>query len=609
MGDLNDLELGFNSEFDPDFDPAAAVAYKNFRIKYLYPWQRLVIANILDPPDDSGTGDRFAAPNGDTSSAAKRIAGFGEIASTRKATNEGDTSPAANLRQIVLLPTGAGKSLCFLIPALLLNGPTLILYPLLALMSDQARRMSEGGMMPVVFRGQQTAQEREENFRLIKNGAKVILANPEVLQSEELVERLSKAGIAHIAIDEAHCVSEWGDSFRPAYLTLGTIIKKLGVPKVTAFTATASPEVLARINEVLFDGEGHIVRSEADRPNIHYYVHYAAVKEKAVLALAEKEEKPLLVFCSTRRRTEKMAYLLAEQMKILHPEKKDCIKFYHAGLSREEKDKVEKWFHPHKDAIMAVTCAFGMGVDKKDIKTVIHLDVPSTAEAFIQEAGRGGRDGSIAKSILVWSPEDSAKAALAAPGSRARVMRDFAEAKAGNTGSAGSASNCRRQILLDALGAEKAACEGCDICLGVSEAGATDLEAAAALIKKYSKCFTLEEAAEKLAAQMQGFMNGKICGFTVRRFSAANFIDRGDCMELLNQLLKNGTISKGKYLWKDRLVYTATGDAEHDKRGKPEQAECAGFAVHDRKAANTAKSGYLKNDDRHECHGCRRSKE
>ena len=98
-------------------------------------------------------------------------------------------------------------------------------------------------------------------------------------------------------------------------------------------------------------------------------------------------------------------------MKILHPEKKDCVKFYHAGLSREEKNKVEKWFHPHKDAIMAVTCAFGMGVDKKDIKTVIHLDVPATAEAFIQEAGRGGRDGSIAKSILVWSPEDSEKAA------------------------------------------------------------------------------------------------------------------------------------------------------------------------------------------------------
>ena len=484
-------------DFNPDLDPAAAVAYNNFGIKYLYPWQRLVIANILDAP----------------------------------------TEEKPSLKQIVLLPTGAGKSLCFLIPSLLLDGPTLILYPLLALMSDQARRMTEGGMTPVVFRGQQTQQEREENFTLIKNGAKVILANPEVLQSKELVARLSEIGIAHVAIDEAHCVSEWGDTFRPAYLTLGTIIKSLGVRKVTAFTATASPEVLARINEVLFDGDGHIVRSEADRPNIHYSVHYAAIKEKAVLALAEKEEKPLLVFCGTRRRTEKMAYLLAEQIKILHPEKKDCVKFYHAGLSKQEKDKVEKWFHPHKDAIMAVTCAFGMGVDKKDIKTVIHLDVPATAEAFIQEAGRGGRDGSVAKSILVWSPEDSEKASKAAPGSRARVMADFAEAKSGETGS------CRRQVLLDALGAEKAACEGCDICLGVRETGTADMEAAAALIKKYNKCFTLEQAAEKLASQMN------------QQFQDANFIDRGDCIMLLKRLLKDGSISKGKYLWKNRLIY------------------------------------------------------
>ena len=495
------------AEFEPDFDPVATAALENFGIKYLYPWQRLVIANILEPPDDTGTDG--------SSMASDKV------------------SDSAVLRQIVLLPTGAGKSLCFLIPALLLEGPTLILYPLLALMSDQARRMTDGGMMPVVFRGQQTAQEREENFRLIKEGAKVILANPEVLQSDELVGRLSKVGIAHVAIDEAHCVSEWGDTFRPAYLTLGTILKQLKVRKVTAFTATASPEVLARINEVLFDGEGHIVRSEADRPNIHYYVHYAALKEKAVLELAEKEEKPLLVFCGTRRRTEKMAYLLAEQMKILHPEKRDCVKFYHAGLSREEKDKVEKWFHPHKEAIMAVTCAFGMGVDKKDIKTVIHLDVPATAEAFIQEAGRGGRDGSIAKSILVWSPEDTEKAALAAPGSRARVMGDFAEANSGN---------CRRQVLLDALGAEKAACEGCDICLGVRETGTADLETAAAFIKKHNKCFTLEQAAEQLTEKL-----GANCG---------SFIDRGDCMGLLKQLLKDGTITKGKYLWKDRLVYT-----------------------------------------------------
>ena len=193
---------------------------------------------------------------------------------------------------------------------------------------------------------------------------------------------------------------------------------------------------------------------------------------------------------------------------------------------------------------MAVTCAFGMGVDKKDIKTVIHLDVPATAEAFIQEAGRGGRDGSVAKSILVWSPEDSEKASKAAPGSRARVMADFAEAKSGETGS------CRRQVLLDALGAEKAACEGCDICLGVRQKSTADMEAAAALIKKYNKCFTLEQAAEKLAEKFS-----QKSAPQTSALPEANFIDRGDCVTLLHQLLKDGTISKGKYLWKNRLIY------------------------------------------------------
>ena len=192
-------------------NPALIAARQYFNIDYLYPWQQLVIANILEAAkllDDQGLNDSDNKTLG---------------------------------RQIVLLPTGAGKSLCFLIPSLLLPGATLVMYPLLALMSDQKRRMDEGGISNVVFCGGQTKEERQANFEKIKAGAKIILANPEVLQNEELVAQLSQCKIAHAAIDEAHCVSEWGDSFRPAYLTLGKILKKLNIPLVTAFTATASP--------------------------------------------------------------------------------------------------------------------------------------------------------------------------------------------------------------------------------------------------------------------------------------------------------------------------------------------------------------------------------
>ena len=328
-----------------------------------------------------------------------------------------------------------------------MEGPTLVIYPLLALMSDQYRRMSEGGIKAAIFRGGQTAEERDENFRLLDGGAKIIIANPEILSDEKLTGRLKEYGISHIAIDEAHCVSEWGDTFRPAYLELGKILRTLDVPVVTAFTATASPEVLARISDVLFNGEAHIVRSESDRPNIHYYVKKVASKKAAALVLAKTEARPMIIFCGTRSRTEDMAQELNTAFGA------ETAKFYHAGMERGEKTKIEEWFFNRKDAVLCATCAYGMGVDKKDIHTVVHLDPPQTAEAYIQEAGRGGRDGSVANAILLWNFEDSLRFAEFPSGSRKAALREFAGTR-----------NCRRQVLLDALGAEQAVCSGCDIC-------------------------------------------------------------------------------------------------------------------------------------------------
>ena len=385
-------------------DTVMAAAKHAFGISYLYPWQRLVIENILDSAQNPESEDEFSCHG----------------------------------KQIVLLPTGAGKSMCFLVPSLLLKGPTLVLYPLLALMSDQKRRMDDAGIESVVFRGGQSKEEREENFARIHNGAKIILANPEVLLSEGLAERLALCKIAHVAIDEAHCVSEWGDTFRPAYLELGRIIRTLEPKVVTAFTATASSGVLSRISDVLFGGPVHIIRSDSDRPNIRYYVVNAYSKKRAAFRLAVMERKPLIIFCGTRGNAEDMARELAAYLG------SDKVKFYHAGLEREEKDAVEKWFYPRDDAVLCCTCAFGMGVDKKDIHCVIHLEPSPTAEAYLQEAGRGGRDGSVAKAILLWSRADSERYASFKEGSRERVLAKFAES-----------TTCRRQILLDALGGEQ----------------------------------------------------------------------------------------------------------------------------------------------------------
>ena len=501
---------------DAEIDEVQLTAKKAFGINYLYPWQRIVIANILD-----------AVKAQELSNFYQKQVDNGEL--SKEELNEIIYDQDGNERgkQIVLLPTGAGKSLCFLVPSLLIDGPTLILYPLLALMSDQQRRMEEGNMDIVVFKGQQTKEQRQENFEKLKKGAKVILANPEVLQSEKLLEEIAKFNIKHIAIDEAHCVSEWGDTFRPAYTTVGNIIKKLGNPVVTAFTATASPTVLERISQIMFDGNAHILRSESDRPNIIYHVVKTATKEKTALKYAELSEKPLIVFCATRKRAENLSKTFAEYFGY------DKVKFYHAGLEKSEKDKIEKWFYPKTDAILCSTCAFGMGVDKKDIRTVIHLDPPPTAESYIQEAGRGGRDGKISNAILLWSYENKFDSLKFSENSRERVLHKFAET-----------TDCRRQILLDALGGEKTVCSGCDNCNGSSIHYANDEKIALKFIKRFNKNFSVDELETELQALFNkiNFENNKL-----------RFWEFSDMRQIINSLLKQEKIKVCKFPWKNKV--------------------------------------------------------
>ena len=500
---------------DAEIDEVQQVALKSFGIKYLYPWQRIVIANILD-----------AVKSKELSTFYQNQVENGQL--TKEELNEIIYDQDGNERgkQIVLLPTGAGKSLCFLVPSLLINGPTLILYPLLALMSDQQRRMEEGNMEIVVFKGQQSNEQRKGNFEKLKNGAKVILANPEVLQSESLLEEIAKFNIKHIAIDEAHCVSEWGDTFRPAYTTVGNIIKKLGNPVVTAFTATASPTVLERISQIMFDGNAHIVQSDSDRPNIIYHVVKTASKEKTALEYAEKSEKPLIVFCSTRKRAENLSKTFAEYFGY------DKVKFYHAGLEKSEKDKIEKWFFPKDDAILCSTCAFGMGVDKKNIRTVIHLDPPPTAESYIQEAGRGGRDGKTSNAILLWSYENKLSALKHPENSRERVLYKFAES-----------TDCRRQILLDALGGEQAVCSGCDNCFGTSIHYAQDEKIALKFIKRFNKNFSIEEMEQKL----QDVFNKNVQNKQLRYWEIY------DVRQIMKSLFEQEKIKVCKFPWKDKV--------------------------------------------------------
>jgi ATP-dependent DNA helicase RecQ len=336
------------SEIDPETDPVLEAARARFGIEYLYPWQRLVIANILDA---------VAAEECARAALSKRDAHDTHDVEY----NQPDEDGASRGRQIVLLPTGAGKSLCFQIPALFFSKPTLVIFPLLALMADQERRLRTVGLEPAVFRGGQTPEERMRLFARLegtdgREPARIVIANPEVLAPGEVLDRISRRGVAHLAIDEAHCVAEWGDTFRPAYLELARVIERVKPLAVTGFTATASPEVLARTAEALFAGEAHVVRGESDRPNIAYAVTLCHAKDAALVREVARRKRPLVVFCATRGGTERAALLLRETLG------EGEIRFYHAGLSREEKTAVETWFHGHESAILTATCAWGLDI-------------------------------------------------------------------------------------------------------------------------------------------------------------------------------------------------------------------------------------------------------
>ncbi|MDR1444795.1 MAG: RecQ family ATP-dependent DNA helicase, partial [Treponema sp.] len=443
-----------------------------FGLPYLFPYQRLVISNILEAA----------------------------------AAAEDDRDDLG--RQIVILPTGAGKSLCFQLPAMLLDGPTLVLYPILSLMADQERRLRERGFEPVLLRGGQSAEEREEIWGKIRSGkSRFIIANPEVLLTERMIAVLGGLGIAHIVIDEAHCISEWGESFRPSYLRIGEIIAACSSgntgetgeapapkgrrPLITACTATASTPVLEKIQASVFGSRGaHRIIGNPDRSNISYAALGCILRNLAVRDLILRNELPAIVFCSSRGGTEKLARYLRESFAggPLGTE----IRFYHAGLSREEKTAAEQWFFGNPRAVLTATCAYGMGVDKADIRTVIHRDCPPSVEAYLQESGRAGRDGKPSRAYLLWGPGDQQQLARAKDERavrRIQALLDYAR----DTG------NCRREALLSLLDyqgdGEKPPENCCDVCEGSARPELREEAGLLPFFRRNRRAYSLEEAA------------------------------------------------------------------------------------------------------------------
>ncbi len=361
---------------------------------------------------------------------------------------------------LAIMPTGGGKSLCFQLPALLRDGLTVVISPLIALMRDQVRGLRDAGVEAHALTSGNTEEETDAAFRALQEGrCRLLYLAPERLASGSAQRMLRQAGIGLIAVDEAHCVSQWGHDFRPDYLRIGDLRRDLGVP-LAAFTATADAETRAEIVEKLFDGTPpQTFLRGFDRPNIHLAFAPKDRPRQQILAFAAaRTGQPGIVYCGTRAKTETLAAALAAEGHAA------CA--YHGGMEPDARREVERRFQTEDGLIVAATVAFGMGVDKPDIRWVAHADLPKSIEAYYQEIGRAGRDGAPAETLTLYGADDirfrrtQIDEGLAPP---ERRMADHGRLNA-LLGLA-EALTCRRQTLLAYFGEDlPGPCGNCDLC-------------------------------------------------------------------------------------------------------------------------------------------------
>ncbi|MBL8911081.1 MAG: ATP-dependent DNA helicase RecQ [Archangium sp.] len=309
-------------------------------------------------------------------------------------------SVMAGTNTVVVMPTGAGKSLCYQLPAMLLDGVTVVVSPLIALMQDQVDALQSKGIAATFINSTIGEGERADRQRRMREGQyKLVYVAPERFRSEAFVNALLDAKLALYAIDEAHCISQWGHDFRPDYAMLGQVRKRLRPPRTVALTATATPEVRDDITRVLLMKDPRVFVAGFDRPNLFLEVAMVSGEtDKRLAATKLIGEGSGVIYCNTRKQAETMhAHLVDEGAPSV---------LYHAGMADEARRKAQEKFMATPDAIAVATNAFGMGIDKSDIRFVVHAGIPRAVEAYYQEVGRAGRDGKASRAVLLFNHAD-----------------------------------------------------------------------------------------------------------------------------------------------------------------------------------------------------------
>ena len=301
-----------------------------------------------------------------------------------------------------LMPTGGGKSITFQVPALAQDGVCIVITPLIALMKDQVQHLREHGILADAIYADKSRSEILQTLdNAIFGGVKILYVSPERLASEMFQTKLRHIHVSFITVDEAHCISQWGYDFRPSYLQIASIREmKPGIP-ILALTATATPEVVDDIQERLHFKEKNVFKMSFERKNLAYVVREAEDKQGEMIHILQSVGGSAIIYARSRKRTKEMAQLLSQQG--------ITATFYHAGLDPDVKDQRQKAWQKDEVRVMCATNAFGMGIDKPDVRVVIHIDCPDSLEAYFQEAGRAGRDGQKSYAVLLYNKHDELK--------------------------------------------------------------------------------------------------------------------------------------------------------------------------------------------------------
>ncbi|MGB3368549.1 MAG: DNA helicase RecQ [Acidaminobacteraceae bacterium] len=443
---------------------------------------------------------------------------------------------------LAIMPTGGGKSLCYQLPALMMGGITIVVSPLIALMKDQVDGLIESGVKATYINSSLSAKEANSRIEDIINGQyKLVYVAPERLLSESFFYMLKKSTVSLVAVDEAHCISQWGHDFRPSYKNIPMFISRLKKrPIVAAFTATATKYVVNEIKELLNLNNPFELTTGFDRENLFYKVVKPQDRYKYLKTYIEKEfsEGSGIIYCSTRKTVES----LSEKLK----KNGFSARGYHGGMDSDSRSDIQDLFMMDKAKIIVATNAFGMGIDKPDVRFVIHYNMPKNMEAYYQEAGRAGRDGKDSECIIMYSPSDIVKQKLMINQNSTGPERDRIQLEnLQNLVNYCHTNDCLRKEIINYFGEDTAKdnCASCGNCLSDSEFVDMSLEA-----QKILSCIyrTNQRFGVNIIIQvLRGSKNKKVLEWNLDKVSTYGIIDNhsdGGLRELIMNLIARGFI-------------------------------------------------------------------